>query len=316
MATASPQKAADILLESGTNELEVLVFFLADQPFGVNVAKVREVIQPQTVAASPNQPPCVRGMFNLRGRVLPLVDLHQYFNITPAESDPKKHRVIVTEFNGAQAAFSVERVEHIYRMSWDLMRPVPETGLAGEGHEGFAITGITEINGRLVLMLDFESVFDHINMQDKLHIDRVENPLGVDRGSQRIWIAEDSKFIRCIMERVLANSGYTQLEAFPNGLEAWQAVQQCVQAGAPLPHLVITDIEMPQMDGLHLTRRIKSDPNLGHLPVLLFSSLITADTRHKGAAVGADEQIAKPDLPDLVTIVDRWVQQRPSRQAA
>lgn len=319
-----PQKQAEILLESGTNELEVLVFFLGGQPYGVNVAKVREVIQPQPVAASPGQPACVRGMFNLRGGMLPLVDLHRYFNIQPAESDPKKHRIIVTEFNGARAAFAVERVEHIYRMSWDQMRAVPESG----GDDHFAITGITEINGQLVLMLDFESVFDHINMQDKLHVERVDNPLGVDRGSQRVWIVEDSKFIRLIMERVLTNSGYVQTRSFDNGLEAWKALQAAVEGGADgeggeaLPHLVITDIEMPQMDGLHLTRRIKSDARLAgregaRLPgaVLLFSSLITDDTRHKGDAVGADEQIAKPDLPRLVEIVDGWVQRVQKRAA-
>lgn len=306
-----PMKQAEILLESGTNELEVLVFFLGAQPYGVNVAKVREVIQPQTVAASPGQPPCVRGMFNLRGGVLPLVDLHLYFNIPPVESDPKKHRIIVTEFNGARAAFAVERVEHIYRMSWDQMRPVPESG----GDDHFAITGITEINGQLVLMLDFESVFDHINMQDKLHVERVENPLGVNREAQRVWIAEDSKFIRLIMERVLKSSGYEQTRAFDNGLDAWKAMHGAVEAGEPLPHLVITDIEMPQMDGLHLTRRVKADARFAAVPVLLFSSLITEDTRHKGAAVGADEQIAKPDLPRLVEIVDGWVQRTVKRAA-
>lgn len=318
MATAAPQKQAEILLESGTNELEVLVFYLGRQPYGVNVAKVREVILHQHVAASPGQPGCVQGMFNLRGNVLPLVDLHRYFGIEPVITDAKNHRIIVTEFNGARAAFRVERVEHIYRMSWTDMRPVPETGTGAPGSddEHFAITGITEINGQLVLMLDFESVFDHICLQDKLHIERVENPRGIDRGSYRVWIAEDSKFIRGIMHRVLTNSGYTQVEAFDNGLALWADLEQCAAAGADGPHLVITDIEMPQMDGLHLTRRIKGDSRFASTPVLLFSSLITDDTRHKGQAVGADEQIAKPDLPHLVEYVDKWVEPAPQTLAA
>ncbi len=295
------QGEAEILLESGTNELEVLVFSVGAGTFGVNVAKVREVILPMRTVAAPQQHPCVIGMFNLRGRLLPLVDLHKYLRIEPVGEDRK---VIVTEFNGQQAAFAVSGVEQIYRMNWGDMKSVPDT----EGQSHFAITGITEIGQRLVLMLDFESISDHISVQDMLHIDRVPNPLGVDRGSARIIVAEDSKFIRGIMTGVLGASGYTQVRAFSNGLDAWHAIQPGVD-GQPGCDILVTDIEMPQVDGLHLTRRVKESAPLRHIPVLLFSSLITADTRHKGSQVGADEQIAKPDLPHLVEIVDRWVRE-------
>lgn len=304
--TAVKQGKAEILLESGTNELEVLVFGLGEGLYGVNVAKVREVILPVRVDASPDQPASVLGMFNLRNRVLPLVDLHHYFEIDPAT---KSRKVIVTEFNGVQAAFQVEYVEQIYRMSWSSMRPVPQI----HGSQQLAVTGITEINDRLVLMLDFESVFDHISMQDKLHIDKVENTLGVDRGSCRVIIAEDSNFIRGIMETVLKASGYTQIQSFTNGADAWRALEASPD-GSPAADVVVSDIEMPQMDGLALTRRIKSTSQLKDIPVLLFSSLITDDTRHKGQEVGADEQIAKPQLMELVNIVDRWIHEKTSKK--
>jgi two-component system chemotaxis response regulator CheV len=331
------QGEANILLESGTNELEVLVFELAGQRYGVNVAKVREVILPVRVAASPQQPPCVMGMFNLRGGVLPLIDLHKYLNVPLTERTDTHHRVIVTEFNGQRAAFRVDGVEQIYRMSWTSMRPVPDTdfsipeaggsdgslatlsggGGGGEsgGGGGFAITGITEINNELILMLDFESIFDHISMQDQLHVTQVDNTLGVQREQHLVFVADDSKFIRDIMHRVLLGSGYLSVKAHINGLELWNSLQLCVRDGKPLPDVIVTDIEMPQMDGLALTKRIKDDPNLRHIPVLLFSSLITQDTHHKGEQVGADDQIAKPQLPHMVQIIDRWIEKIETKAA-
>ena len=310
--TPAKQNNAEILLESGTNELEVLVFGMGNQVYGVNVAKVREVILPVEVSASPDQPPAVMGVFNLRNRVLPLVDLHHYFEIDPHDANPRNRRVIVTEFNGEHAAFQVENVEQIYRISWTDVRSVPQIHKSQQ----FAVTGITEINDRLVLMIDFESVFDHISMQDKLHIEHVENELGVDRGSCRVLLAEDSNFMRGIMEKVLSGSGYTQVKSFTNGADAWQALQKSGNDAQPAFDIIITDIEMPQMDGLALTRNIKSTPSLEHLPVLLFSSLITDATRHKGEQVGANEQITKPQLPELVQIVDRWIQERSTPAAA
>jgi len=305
-------KRDDILLESGTNELEVLIFGLGEQSYGVNVAKVREVILPVDIAASPGQPENVMGMFNLRGVVLPLVDLHSYFNIDPVNSDPANHRIIVTEFNGSQAAFKVERVKHIHRMSWSDVKSVPEE----TGSDHMSVTGITEIKGQLVLMLDFESVFDHIAMQNTLHITEVENELGVDRSSFHVFLAEDSTFIRNIMINVLSNSGYENVSAFTNGGDCWKAIDDAVRNGKPTPDILITDIEMPQMDGLHLTRKVRDTAGLEDIPILLFSSLITDDTRHKGEACGANQQIAKPELPMLVQIVDGWIKKQADTKAA
>lgn len=291
---------ANILLESGTNELEVLVFEIGGQSYGVNVAKVREVIPPIKVAASPSQPPCVRGIFNLRGVVLPLIDLHQYLDIEPEHLDEAHRRIIVTEFNGQRAAFLVEGVDQIYRMSWKLIRPVPET----HDQTHAAVTGITEINDQLILMLDFESIFDHIAMQDKMHVTHIENSLGVDRGAKRVILAEDSRFIGQLMHQVLTNSGYEKTILYRNGFDAWSAIQEAMENDLPLPDLIVSDIEMPQMDGLALTRHVKEHADLRHIPVILFSSLVTEDTRHKGEQVGADQQIAKPQLPEMVGLID------------
>ncbi|MFN3165514.1 MAG: chemotaxis protein [Phycisphaeraceae bacterium] len=303
----------DILLESGTNELEVLVFTLAGQSYGVNVAKVREVILPVQPIASPDQPSAVLGMFNLRGAVLPLVDLHKYFSLPHDGTDPKRMRVIVTEFNGQQAAFRVDAVRHIHRMSWQAMREVPEVH---EGQHHFAVTGVTEINDQLILMLDFESIVDHISLNEKLHVKVIDNPMGVDRASKRVLLAEDSPFIGKLMIELLHNSGYTQAQLYRNGGLAWDALSALAKDNhAPLPDLLVSDIEMPRMDGLALTRRVKQDPRLCAVPVILFSSLITPDTVHKGKQVGADRQINKPQLSELVHIIDGFFVEPATRAA-
>jgi len=312
MNSQPPKTQTDILLESGTNELEVLVFTLAGQSYGVNVAKVREVILPVQPIASPDQPPAVLGMFNLRGVVLPLVDLHKYFSLPQDEADNKRRRVIVTEFNGQQAAFQVDAVQHIHRISWQAVREVPEVH---EGQHHFAVTGVTEINDQLILMLDFESIVDHISLNEKLHIDVVDNPLGIDRASKRVLLAEDSPFIGKLMIELLHNSGYTQAQLYRNGGLAWDALSAISKENAPIPDLLVSDIEMPRMDGLALTRRVKEDPHLCGVPVILFSSLITPDTLHKGKQVGADRQINKPQLSELVHLIDSFFAE-PTAQAA
>ena len=308
----TPQQS-DILLESGTNELEVLVFGVGKGYFGVNVAKVREVITPVPVTACPQQPPAVSGVFNLRGVVLPLVDLHTYLGFEPQDTDPKNHRIIVTEFNGQQAAFKVEHVEHIHRMSWAAMKGVPDS----HGKSNFAITGITEVNDRLVLMLDFESIYDAVAFQHDLHVGSVDNALGVDRAARRVLIAEDSPFVLDMMSSVLINSGYGQVDTVKTGLDAWNQLQEALDDPQQrVPDVIISDVEMPQMDGLALTRKLKGHPALRGIPVLLFSSLITDDTRHKGEAVGADQQLSKPDLPRLVEIVDGYVHESEQQNTA
>ena len=310
--TTTQQSRSEILLESGTNELEVLVFGIGKGTYGINVAKVREVILPLRLSQCPNQPPSVLGMFNLRGHVLPLVDLHHYLNIPPLEEDGKNLRIIVTDFNGIQAGFQVDRVEQIFRISWSQMRPPTETQTAGEHG---VVTGIIDLDKRMILMLDFESIVDHIRMADKLHIKSVENEQEVDRGAYRIFFAEDSSFIRGIIHSLLVNSGYTQVEGFPNGAEAWEAIQQAAKDGNP-PDVVVTDIEMPKLDGLTLTKSIKSNPQLKSIPVILFSSLITDDNRHKGEQVGANEQITKPQFPNVVKLLDKLILDRQPQTTA
>ncbi len=329
--STAPKVTGDILLEAGTNELEVLVFQLGGGCFGVNVAKVREVIRPVKTFAAPHQHRSVIGMFNIRGTVLPVVDLAAHLGLpstyhpTPGvaadESTPREGRVVIMEFNGLRTGFLVESVEQIYRVSWKTVRPAPDLnalsstggGGLGGGFGGMggavvsATTGIIEIKDRLVQMIDFESVADSILMHEKLQMKPVENTVGVDRENKRVVIAEDSPFMRNLIHRVFLSSGYSGVEVFGDGEAAWQSLQ----ASPTPPDCIVSDIEMPRMDGLHLTRRIKEDPRLRKVPVILFSSLISQDNLKKGEQVGANVQIPKPDLPEMVTLVDRVVAGEP-----
>tara|TARA_Y100001933_G_scaffold175956_1_gene174419 strand:- start:24 stop:974 length:951 start_codon:yes stop_codon:yes gene_type:complete len=298
-----------ILLDAGTNELEVLVFRMGPQHYGVNVAKVREVIRGETPSEPPKMHSSVIGVINKRGSLIPLVDLGKHLGLPPVDpSNIDDARIIVTEFNGMVVGFVVEAVERIHRLGWDRVQGVPEMGEGDEGVNYSTCTGIIQFDEYLLLMVDFESITDSIRMEDKLHITSVDNPLSIDRGGVRLIMAEDSAFMRDAIGTVFRRSGYTNASIFSNGQAAWEAIAAAAERGER-PDMVISDIEMPGMDGLHLTKQIKSDPRLADVPVVLFSSLITEENRKKGEQVGADRQISKPELPELVRIVDEFVHQ-------
>lgn len=304
-STPAKNNSKDILLESGTNELEVLVFELGGQRFGVNVAKVREVILHVDAVPTPGQADTVKGVIRLRGSVLTVVDLHKQLNRLPKYDDETQWRIIVTEFNGATAAFEVEAVDSIYRLSWEDVRPVPDSG--ANGHT--AVTGMAEVGEELIMMLDFESIYDTITNNNCHAKAAATNSMGVDRAKCRVWLAEDSSFIRAAIERMLIDSGYELFTAYRNGLEAWEAFKATARDGGDLPDVLISDIEMPQMDGLHLCKKVKENASTAGTKVVLYSSLITAETRHKGIEVGADEQFNKPKLENVVQTIDKWMAQ-------
>lgn len=296
----------NILLNAGTNELEVLIFRLADGWFGLNVAKVREVVRPVELVESPHRHPSVMGMFNMRGAVLPVVDLGLHLGMTEGwQDDWPEGRIIVTEFNQMRTGFLVDAVDKIHRMSWEEVRPAPDLDVAGPVDPEYtcATTGNFDLGEKLILMVDFESVADSILMDRRLNFERVENEGSVDRASKSVILAEDSPFMRQLMERVLKASGYAKLTVCADGQSAWEAIDK---AGDSID-AIVSDIEMPRMDGLHLCAKIKADKRFDDVPVVLFSSLVSVDNVKKGQQVGADVQMPKPELAEMVRLVDRAV---------
>ncbi|TVQ62171.1 MAG: chemotaxis protein CheV [Phycisphaerales bacterium] len=319
----SKHNTNEILLDAGTNELEVLVFRLSHGLFGVNVAKVREVIRRQPPTASPHMHPSVLGMINIRGSVLPLVDLCGHLALERLDTAEQDLRVIVTEFNGLQAGFVVDGVEQIHRINWNQVKPAPDLQTSNAQLNTVAAstcTGVLELQDRLVLMVDFESVCDSILQEDRLHLSEpVDNPHQVDRSTCRVVVAEDSPFMRELLTKTLREAGYANVDAYQNGGEAWKAIQNAANEGKTM-HCLVSDIEMPQMDGLHLTKRVRELTATRDVPIILFSSLISEDNRKKGQQVGATIQVAKPEMRQLIDLVDQAIcgklQSTATRQAA
>jgi two-component system chemotaxis response regulator CheV len=291
------QTLTNILTESGTNEVEVLVFHLNEGAYGVNVAKVREILPTGRLTRLPRSHRAVRGVFRLRENVLPLVDLRAYFNM-PSLPDESSMRIIVTEFNGQRMGFLVDHVERIYRMSWKDMSEAPWTNPAGEQ----PITSIAHVADAMVLMLDFERIAFQIAGIDKFEA-AADGAAKIDRARVTVLLADDSSMMRRMLERSLRDAHFGNVIVVDDGQQALEKLIELAD-GASLPDMVVTDIEMPRMDGLCLTKCIRENPRLAQLPVIVFSSLVSDDNLKKGEAVGANRQLTKPQLPRLVETID------------
>lgn len=297
----------NILLEAGTNELEIVEFFL-DEPgyrghYGVNVAKVVEIIRMQPPTIMPQmRHPAVLGAFPHRdGKVLPLVDLSAYLGKKSEPSDDKK--IIVTEFNHILTGFVVSGVNRIHRLSWN---DVEEPGGFLQNMSMNSVTGIVRLENKVVFLLDMENVMADMDPSLAIRLDGLDHPAGDTTERYTVLHADDSGSIRALVKKLLENSGVFHVVQAVSGEEAWNKLSnikhQAELHDAPVEHFlhaVITDIEMPRMDGLTLCRKIKEDPQLKRLPVALFSSIVSSSLEHKGESVGADAQFAKPDLQEL-----------------
>ncbi len=294
----------DILLESGTNEVEVLVFGVGGYTFGINVAKVREVLPAQTITALPKAHSSVIGCFRLRDRVIPCVSLHRHLDEQSGQKGDQV-TIILTEFNQFQIGFVVDTVERIHRISWERVMAVPSVLTSSDS----PVTAVANIEDRLVTMLDFEMIADQVSEQVAV-TDAVPNPDSVPRDTLRILLADDSATVRKAAAKTLRNSGYTDLILFEDGEKAWTWIQQKLHdtgVADEVASLVISDVEMPRIDGFHLTKNIKSHPQLCHIPVMLYSSILTPENLKKGEFVKADAQVTKPELSRIVKKADELI---------
>lgn len=294
-----------ILLESGTNEIEIMEFTIDDNLYGINVAKVREIIMSAPVKTMPHAHPAVEGIFKPRDIVITVVDLPKYLGVEKEKTT--KDLFIVTNFNKMFIAFRVHTVVGISRISWtDIHKP--DKTVSG-GSEGVA-TGIAQCGSDLVTILDFERIVAEIAPETTIQMDEIEQMGPRSRSDEPIWIAEDSILLSKMIEECLHKAGYVNLRMFPNGRELWEALNALPKDGKLFEHvaLVITDIEMPQMDGHRLTKLIKSDARFQPVPLIIFSSLISEEMRIKGRQLGADEQMSKPEIGHLVDVMDHLLE--------
>lgn len=290
-----------ILLETGTNEIEIMEFTIDQNLYGINVAKVREIMMSAPVKPMPHTHPAVEGIFKPRDMVITVVDLPKYLT---GQEHPHKEKdlFIVTNFNQMHIAFRVDSVVGISRISWkDIQKP--DSTISG-GEDGVA-TGIAQCGEDLVSILDFERIVAEIAPETSIQISEVEAMGKRERNASPVWVAEDSILLTRMIRDSLEKAGYTNLRMFPNGAELWEALKACAPKDLPgQVAIIITDLEMPQMDGHRLTKLIKGSKEYQQIPVVIFSSLITEEMRRKGQEVGADEQLSKPEIGHLIGVLD------------
>ncbi|MBI9081539.1 MAG: chemotaxis protein CheV [Pseudodesulfovibrio sp.] len=324
-----------ILLEAGTNELEIVEFYLEEESkdndttelnqadsdqegtiksrkgyYGVNVAKVLEIIRMPDITEMPEvSHDSVMGAFNLRSRIIPLLDLSKWLKKKRVENEPPK--VIVTEFNQVTSAFMVSGVTRIHRISWEDVE-APNKYVSALSCD--SITGVVKFDERIVFILDLERIVSELNPDMRLKFD--DNVVFDGESGYKALIADDSPLIREMIRDMLGQAGF-RVEKTNNGKECWDRLQEIKRTAAldnrPITDYVqvlVSDIEMPLMDGHHLTKRIKEDPVLKDLPVILFSSLITDKLRHRGETVGADDQVSKPEITYLAHRAASLIEER------
>ena len=295
----------NILLESGTNELEVLEFALGQNHYGINVSKIKEILSYQPVTPIPNANPCVEGVFMPRDLMITVINLKRCIGI---EEDENKGLFIITNFNKLNIAFHVDEVIGIHRVSWeDIIKPdatinSSETGVS---------TGVIKMDDKLIIILDFEKIVTDISPETGLKVSDIDAYIDAnrDRSDNPILIAEDSPLLSKLITDCLKKSGYTKQIVTMNGQEAWDKICEFKKAGTLYKkvHCIITDIEMPLMDGHRLTKLAKEDEEIKKIPVVIFSSLVNEEMRRKGEDLGADAQLTKPAIGNLVEAIDRFI---------
>ncbi len=300
-----------ILLQSGTNEMELLVFMMGGELFAVNVAKVQAILQYDDAAVTPlpRAPEAILGMLFYRGHAIPLIDLARTLEASGEPADPRQI-VIVMEFNHFVSAYRVDGVQGIERLTWKRFVPISDVARSAAG----IISGSVHLGGREVLVVDMECILALYvpDLAFREAEDAQEPPPGHRRSDVRLVFVEDSLTIRKKTLQSLTKAGYRNIEVFPDGRRAYDWLVGRAEADPPgeTPDVIISDIEMPRMDGLTLCRRIREKEPLESVPFIVFSSLINPLMIRKCRAVGADHCVTKPETDRLIAMLDEVVLHR------
>ncbi len=290
-----------ILLESGTGELEILHFTVKGVHYAINVVKVKEILHINNLSKVPNAHPAVPGISLIRGEVITIIDMRMVLE-GQRNDNISKSMILVCEFNKLKVAFAIDEVLGISRIKWEqISKPSDITA-------NTLVIGNINLNETIIMLLDFEKIVMDISPSTGIHVDRMVDVAKKDRSKVKLLLADDSPMIREVLKNTLTSAGLKELRFFDDGQQAYDYIMKCKAIfGEDFDkdfHMLITDIEMPQLDGHTLTRKIKEDPVMKKLPVIIFSSLITGDLRHKGESVGADAQLSKPEIGNLIELID------------
>lgn len=318
--------SSTILTESGTNELEIIEFHLEKVLpdgrtktcyYGINVAKVREVIRVPETTDYPNAQPHMIGVFSSREILTPLVDLAGWLGV-PTSADISKKYVIVTDFNRMTNGFLIDSISRIHRISWNDVESPSQFLEAGEQD---CVVAVVRQDKKLIMILDFEKIISDINPELSMEkydvtVDRkvdLNQRMVTKRNAKTIMVVDDSAFIRSLIQDTLSSAGYNII-ACKDGGEAHEKLMELKQAAkeenVPVSELidaVVTDVEMPRMDGMHLIKRLRDDDSYSSMPIVMFSSLMSDDNRAKALALGANDTLTKPEIGKMVAMMDKYI---------
>ncbi|EKO3607526.1 chemotaxis protein CheV [Vibrio metschnikovii] len=315
-----------ILLESGTNELEIIEFHLEKLLpsgetktcyYGINVAKVREVICVPETTDYPNAQPHMIGVFSSREILTPLVDLAGWLGV-PTRPDIKNKYVIVTDFNRMTNGFLIDSISRIHRISWNDVESPSQFLEAGEQD---CVVAVVRKDKKLIMILDFEKIIADINPELSMGKYDVKMDRSIDlnqkmvskRNAKTIMVVDDSAFIRSMIQETLSSAGYNVI-ACKDGGEAYEKLMDIQRVAkeentsvSELVNAIVTDVEMPRMDGMHLVKRLRENEAYNQTPIIMFSSLMSDDNRAKALALGANDTITKPEIGKMVGLMDSFI---------
>jgi two-component system chemotaxis response regulator CheV len=285
-------------------------FTMAGDSFGINVAKVTEIMRYTPITPMTMSHPCIDGLFKPRDRLITVINLPRYMEL-PENEDLSNDMYMLTNFDNVNAAFHVHTVEGMHRINWS---NVEKPSSIVYGNNDSVVTGTTKIGDRIITIIDFEKVLYDINPETGLQISEVHRMGERSLIMKPIVVVEDSVFLRKMLIESLEAAGFSNIASFDNGQDAWDYLKKCRDECkdniVPIEHkvsILITDIEMPRMDGHHLTKLVKNDEILSKVPVIVFSSLIDETQKHHGEKLGVSAHLSKPQIGKLVSTLDEWI---------
>lgn len=292
----------NVLLESGTGEVEILEFVINNKHYAINIIKVKEVIHANNLRKLPDSNPSIAGLTLYRDKIITIIDLK--YVLEKQHKNEIETKVILCEFNKIEVAFSIDNIVGVHRIKWEKITKPDDISVNP------LVIGNIVLGDKIILLLDFEKIVTDISPSTGISEDKIVDIAYKDRSNIKLVLADDSPLIRRLLNDTLVKAGFNNLKIFNDGKQAldylFNLADQKNQKFIEDVDILITDIEMPQMDGHTLTRKIKEHNILKKLPVILFSSLITGDLKHKGESVGADAQLSKPEIGELVTCIDKF----------
>ncbi len=292
-----------ILLETGTNEVEFLEFTVSGQHFGVNVAKVTQALvwKDQKLTKLPHSESYFLGTVSFRKKHIPVIDLRNYLDLKGPEQTFEKQLLLVMEFNQRSNGFIVDSVEEIQRVSWDRFVPFSETAY---GESEPCVTGTVTIEDRVIMILDMEAMMARVDtsMSVENYAKDIKEKGTVDRSKIRILYCEDSPIIQKVTLKTLNEAGFSNVKVFSTGKGGLDYISE---KGTADIDIILSDIEMPQLDGLALCKAVKSNPQWEKVPFIFFSSLINEQMKVKCESVKANAAYSKPEIHLIVDSIEK-----------